>query len=322
MSSEEEAVAAADEVCASCGIAAIDDVKLKKCACKLVKYCSDICRELDRPGHDGVSRKQSTELRDIDLFAQPDESHFGECPICCFPLPLDARKSTFMSCCSKIICNGCNYANKKRELEAGLEQRCAFCREPTSKTDEEGDKRCMKRIKENNDPLAMCRMGRDRYLEGDYEIALEYFTKAAGLGDTEAHYKLSLAYLEGHGVEQDIKKAVHHWEEAAIGGHPDARYNLGVHELNNGRCDRARKHFIIAANLGNDDSLEGLRQFYKEGYASKEEYATALRAYQAAVDATKSPERRKVEEAIKNEEIQMPRDFDEDRRVRYNYFNV
>jgi len=34
MSAEEEAVAA-DEVCASCGVAAIDDVKLKKCACNL-----------------------------------------------------------------------------------------------------------------------------------------------------------------------------------------------------------------------------------------------------------------------------------------------
>jgi hypothetical protein len=26
--------------CASCGIAPVDDVKLKKCACNLVKYCS------------------------------------------------------------------------------------------------------------------------------------------------------------------------------------------------------------------------------------------------------------------------------------------
>jgi hypothetical protein len=28
----------ADEVCGSCGKAAVDDVKLKKCACNLVKY--------------------------------------------------------------------------------------------------------------------------------------------------------------------------------------------------------------------------------------------------------------------------------------------
>ena len=36
--------AAADEVCASCGKAALDDVKLKKCACKIVKYCSIECQ--------------------------------------------------------------------------------------------------------------------------------------------------------------------------------------------------------------------------------------------------------------------------------------
>jgi hypothetical protein len=33
--------ATADEVCANCGKAAVDDVKLKKCGgCELVKYCS------------------------------------------------------------------------------------------------------------------------------------------------------------------------------------------------------------------------------------------------------------------------------------------
>ena len=31
--------------CASCGKAAVDDVKLKKCACDLVKYCSVDCQK-------------------------------------------------------------------------------------------------------------------------------------------------------------------------------------------------------------------------------------------------------------------------------------
>ena len=129
MSAEEEA-ATADEVCASCGTAAVDDVKLKKCACDLVKYCSVDCQKNHRPQHKKMCRKRLAELRDNELFEQPEHSHLGECPLCCLPLPLDPRKSTMMPCCSKTICNGCNYANMTREAEAGMKQhKCAFCRD-------------------------------------------------------------------------------------------------------------------------------------------------------------------------------------------------
>ena len=59
--------------------------------------------------------------------------------------------------------------------------------------------------------------------------------------------------------------------------------------------DRAVKHFIIAAKLGDDDSLDALKKGYKKGYVSKEDFAAALRAHQAAVDATKSPQREEGE---------------------------
>jgi hypothetical protein len=45
MSNENEA---ADEVCASCGRPAVDDIKLKKCACNLVKYCGVACQKNHR----------------------------------------------------------------------------------------------------------------------------------------------------------------------------------------------------------------------------------------------------------------------------------
>jgi hypothetical protein len=119
-----------------------------------------------------------TKLRDRDLFTQPDESHLGECSICCLPMPLVPSKSMLMSCCSKTICRGCHDANKKREKEAGLEHRCAFCREPFTKSHEEAHKRLMARIKKN-DPVALCQMGNKHYHEGDYETALKYFTKGS-----------------------------------------------------------------------------------------------------------------------------------------------
>jgi TPR repeat protein len=65
--------------------------------------------------------------------------------------------------------------------------------------------------------------------------------------------------------------------------------------MDNGRYDRAKKHWIIAANLGDHDSLKCLKKLYADGHASKEDYASALRAYQAAVEETKSAEREEAE---------------------------
>ncbi len=294
MSTENEAVADADEVCASCGVAAVDDVKLKKCACDLVKYCSVACQKDHRPQHKKMCKKRLAELRDRDLFEQPDESHPGECPICCVLLPIDGSKCMLMGCCCKLICHGCMYANKRREYEAGLEQRCAYCREPLAKSQEESHKRAMKRVKQN-DPVALREEGRSCRSEGDYKGMVEYLTKAAALGDVGAHYDLSNLYRKGELVEKDMKKFIYHSEEAAIGGHPSARYNLGCEEERKGRFDRARKHFIIAANLGYYDSLKAIKDLYEIGHASKEDYASALRAYQAAVEATKSSQRKEAE---------------------------
>jgi len=57
-------------------------------------------------------------------------------------------------------------------------------------------------------------------------------------------------------VLKKTKKALYHIEQAAIGGHTAARGLLAVHELNNGRFERAAKHYIIAANLGCDEASE------------------------------------------------------------------
>ena len=51
------------------------------------------------------------------------------------------------------------------------------------------------------------------------------------------------------------------------------------------------KHWIIAANLGHDDSIQRLKLCYTGGVVRKEDFAAALRAHQAAVDAKKSPQR-------------------------------
>ena len=86
------------------------------------------------------------------------------------------------------------------------------------------------------------------------------------------------------------------FEEAAIGGHPIARFNLGIHEYNNGNVERAVKHWSIAATQGDDESIKALMEMFKGGFVSKEELAAALRAHKAAADEIDSAERVKAEE--------------------------
>ena len=277
--------------CASCG-AGGNDIKLKRCtACYLIRYCSVKCQMEHRPKHKKECKKRAAELNDEILFKQPESSHYGECPICCLPLSLDPSKSASLnSCCSKTICIGCSLANKKREVEGNLQHKCAFCRKALPNTMEEFYEQLMKRI-EVNDPVAIRYMGTKRYDEGDCKAAFEYWKSAAALGDAEAHYQLSYLYMKGQGVEKDEKRAMHHAEQAAIVGQPNARHNIGWIEQKRGRMDRAVKHWIIAAKLGNDDSLDALKKAYKARLMSKDDFAAALRGHQAAVDATKSPQR-------------------------------
>ena len=98
----------------------------------------------------------------------------------------------------------------------------------------------------------------------------------------------------GQGVEKDKENETYHLEEAAIQGHTDARYNLALNEVKNGRIGRAVKHLIIAANLGCDNSIQSLKRFYGAGLISKDDFAGALRAHYAAVETTKSPQREKA----------------------------
>jgi TPR repeat protein len=230
------------------------------------------------------------ELHDDDtLFSQPESCCHGECPICFLPLPIDPRKSLLKSCCSAVICYGCVFANyKSNRDDEEKARRCPFCREPAD--DEQDEKRMMIRIKAN-DPAALFQTGTKYHNEGDYDAAFEYLTKAAELGYLMAHYELGNMYEEGEGVEKDQEKAIYHYEKAAIGGHPYARYNLACIEHENGNVERAVKHYIIAANLGFDESMKRLWKHYSAGNITKEDLDATLRTHQAAIDEMKSPER-------------------------------
>ncbi len=289
---------AVTSLCASCGIAENEDIKLKKCnGCHLVRYCGIQCQKAHRKQHKRACKKRAAELRDELLFKQPENSHLGDCPICCLPLPLDMTKSTLYGCCSKVICGGCNHANDRRQFEQRLVFSCPFCRSVLPKTEEETDQQLMKRVA-MNDPVALRQEGGLQQKKGNYASAFEYYTKAAKLGDAQAHYHLAGMYHDWLGVEMDEGKYTHHLEEAAIGGHPNARYRLG-NEWAHDNHERAVKHWIIAATQGDDDAIKALMIKFREGHVSKEQLDATLRAHKAAVDATKSPHREEAEKWLR-----------------------
>ena len=53
---------------------------------------------------------------------------------------------------------------------------------------------------------------------------------------------------------------------------------------------------IIAAKQGDGDATQNLLGMFIKGFVSKDDLDATLRAYQAAVDATKSPQRDAADE--------------------------
>ena len=71
-----------------------------------------------------------------------------------------------------------------------------------------------------------------RYYDGDgveqnYQIAVEWYKKAAEQGYARAQYNLAQCYMFGRGVEKDERVAVEWYKKAAEQGIPEAQSNLG-----------------------------------------------------------------------------------------------
>ena len=231
----------------------------------------------------------NTSILDEDLFKQPPQND-DECPICMIRMPWLWSGRNYNVCCGKIICGGCIYAS-----DCLGDQLCPFCRVEQPKTDEELIKRIKKRIKAN-DPKAIFNLG-CKYDKGSNGFrqnntkALELWHRAGKLGCTDAYYNIGNAYLNGRGVQRDMKKARHYWGLAAMEGDTQARYNLGASEDIIGNMDRALKHYMIAVEGGHTNSLTMIRNLFMDGHATKDDYGTAIRSHQAYLDEIKSIQR-------------------------------
>ena len=290
-----------DNICANCGKGEECSGDLKSCtACKMVKYCNRDCQITHRPQHKKACKKRAAELYDEKLFKVPPPRE--ECPICMLPSPLIGNHTgtTFFSCCGKNICNGCEFAMNERAK--GL---CPFCRTPYAKSDEEQIKRVKKLMEKGNANAFFILAGKyacgTRGLPRDRVKANELYLKAGELGCADAYFNLGNVY-NGRGVEIDKKKSIFYYERAAMNGNVIARYNLGNNELRAGNDHQAFKHYILAAKAGYTKSLDMVKEGYKKGYVTKDEYASTLRQYQKSQDEMKSDARDKAL-AVRNERM-------------------
>ena len=221
-------------------------------------------------------------------------SEDDDCPICQLPLPLDGRQMMFKPCCMKLVCKGCISAARKRGMDD-----CPFCRTPGATKGSQIVSMIQKRV-DVGDPMAMFHLG-SHYAEGDIGLkkdvtkAIELLERAAELGLKDAHYNLGCMYYEGRVVEKNTAKAIRHLEAAAVKGDVLARSNLGAIECQAGNHDLAIQHFLIAAKLGDQVSVDEVKKMLMKGLATKVDYVDALRGYQSVVEEMRSPNR---EEAL------------------------
>ncbi|EJK70688.1 hypothetical protein THAOC_07931, partial [Thalassiosira oceanica] len=270
-----------------------DAVKLKNCAaCRLVKYCGADCQRGHRKLHKTACKQRAAELKDEQLYSRGHERPEGDyCSICTLPIPLPMNEhSVFMTCCMKIICNGCDQAAKK----IGMRD-CAFCRTPFP--DNAAEVLAMIRARVGKkDPEAIFLLGHkyrfgELGLQKDVRKAFELYTEAAELGSVNALACLGNVYDRGEGVGQDMSKAAEFYMKAAMQGYVLARANLGVIEGKKGNHDRAVRHYLISAKMGYRDSVEEIMVLYMTGLATREQYLEALKGYQNAVEEMKSHDR-------------------------------
>ena len=122
--------------CAACGDTSDDGGgSLKACAaCNLVKYCNRTCQIAHRPAHKKACKKRLAELFDEKLFKQPPPNE--DCPICYLRLPIEGVQNVYQSCCGKMLCGGCVYANTVAAADTE-KFKCLFCQTEAPSSDEE-----------------------------------------------------------------------------------------------------------------------------------------------------------------------------------------
>ena len=221
------------------------------------------------------------------------------CPICYLYIGLPIGEHSSMNlCCMTRVCKGCSLAARQR----GMNDSCPFCRAPRPKDNASALVMIQKRVSKG-DAEAIYHLAGQHYTGGlgltkDVPRAINLLAEAAELGSLDAQYDLGIAYYFGNDVEENKPRGIHHWQQAAMKGHARSRDNLGGEEFVEGNCELAVRHWMISAKMGDEKSLNAIKDTFLQGRATKAEYAEALRGYRDAVEEMKSHQREEAKRQL------------------------
>ena len=120
-------------------------------------------------------------------------------------------------------------------------------------------------------------------VEQDGTKAVEWYTKAADLGDLNAMFCLGRMYEYGVSVEQDGTKAVEWYTKAADLGHSEAMYCLGYEYYIGFGVEqdgtKAVEWYTKAADLGHSGAMYNLGNMYEKGDGVEQDHDKALEWY-------------------------------------------
>ena len=116
---------------------------------------------------------------------------------------------------------------------------------------------------------------------------MEYFRKAADMGNGEAMCQIGLLYDSGKGVAKNIDTANQWYLKAGEAGFSYGYLNLANNYKSAKNYDKAVSCFHKAVEMGNEDAIKEEANFIKtiaDDYYSAEDYAKVLEYYRKAAD--------------------------------------
>ena len=255
-----------------------------------------------------------------------------ECPICMLPLPFESSITKHCVTCDKSVCVGCMMTTAQVHRRDGGDVKtaeekvttCPFCRSSTAVYDDKLRlEKEMKRANAGNGE-SMYRVGNYYYmgemgLQQDKAEGLKWYHRAVGEGSGEAAFCLGRCYCEGDMVLRDHDRALEYFQKSAdLGFIPSFRL-VGIILMKKGNIEEAMLNLRKAVMCGycNDDIFNELRNGFKLGFITKEEYAFTLRENQKACNEMKSDGREEIKKML-SEGVELK----SDRRERWKRHNI
>lgn len=139
-------------------------------------------------------------------------------------------------------------------------------------------------------------------VEQDYRQAMQWYLKAANLGDRDAMNNIGALYSSGHGVAINYREALKWYRKSAALGNRTAMNNIGfAYDVGHGVAIddvEAVRWYRKSAEAGNPDAAFNLGLMYENGEGVPHDRKAAARWYDLAIRTGEGAIREKARIAL------------------------